>query len=65
MPDGPVGQRDIILHHIKSAARNIFFTPYKIVINENVRPTVEHQGRYNASTTHEVAIVAPNDPLGH
>ena len=41
------------------------FPSYKIVINENVRPTGGHKGRYSAPTTHDVAILIPNDPVGH
>ena len=40
------------------------FPSYKIVIIENLRPTGEHKGRYNAPT-HDVAILMPNDPVGH
>ena len=41
------------------------FPSYKSAINENVRPTCRHRGRYNVPATHDVAILTPNDPVGH
>ena len=40
------------------------FPSYKIIINENVRPTGGHKARCQAPT-HDVAILQPNDPVGH
>ena len=41
------------------------FPSDKIITNENVRPIDKHNGRYNAPTTHDVAILMPNDPVGN
>ena len=38
---------------------------YQIVISETARPAGEHARRFNAPATDEVAILMPNDPVGH
>lgn len=42
------------------------FDSYVIVINEQARPTGEHERRFNApSSSNDVAILMPNNPVGH
>ncbi|GFS17772.1 DNA helicase [Elysia marginata] len=42
------------------------FESYVIVINEQARPIGEHERRFNApSSLNDVAILIPNDPVGH
>lgn len=41
------------------------FPTYCIVINENARPVGGHKRQFNAPTLDEVAILMPNDSVGH
>jgi len=38
---------------------------FKIVISEAARPLGTHERTYNAPTLNEVAILRPNNPVGH
>ena len=37
----------------------------RIVLNETVRPLGTHERTHNAPTLNEVAILLPNNPVGH
>ncbi|GFR96336.1 DNA helicase [Elysia marginata] len=41
----------------------ICYGSYVIVIPENARPSGEHERRYNAPTSNDIADVMPNDPV--
>ena len=56
------------IRELKSAyqyARQQNLQNYSITILENMRPQGEHERRYNAPTCKEVAILMPNEPVGH
>ena len=56
------------IRELKSAyqyARQQNLQNYSIAILENMRAQGEHERRHNAPTCKEVAILMPNEPVGH
>ncbi|GFS27433.1 hypothetical protein ElyMa_005268800 [Elysia marginata] len=52
------------LRYAYEFARN-HYGSYVIVISENARHFGEHERRYNAPTSNDIAILMSNDPEGH
>ncbi|GFS08718.1 DNA helicase [Elysia marginata] len=42
-----------------------YYDSYVIVISENARPSGEHERRYNAPTSNDIAVLMPNDAAGY